>query len=135
MNFSDLKILIVDDLGSARKILKKLLTEVGIHCVDEASNGEEAYQKTLGSNYSLIISDWEMPKLKGIELLKKLRADARFEKLPFIIVTSLNQRENVVAAVEAGTSDYIAKPFTSETLKVKIEQLLGCSEKSDQSVE
>lgn len=121
---SSAKILVVDDLGSARKIVRKILAELGYTNVEEACDGEEALRKIEMGDFSLIISDWEMPKLKGIELIKKLREREVYKTLPFIIVTSLNHKEHVMQAFEAGISDYIAKPFSSEILGPKLQKLL-----------
>lgn len=122
---SDLKILVVDDLASARKILIKLLNQIGFQSIEQAQDGQEAYKKITAGSYDLIISDWEMPHMKGLELLKALRADQRFFELPFIMITSLNKKETVIEAAQAGVSDYICKPFGPDTLKAKIECALA----------
>lgn len=128
---SDLKILVVDDLASARKILVKLLKQIGFQSIDQAENGQEAFKKIVSGSYGLIISDWEMPQMKGLDLLKALRADQRFFELPFIMISSLNKKETVIEAAQAGVSDYICKPFGPDTLKTKIQGVLNSSLSQD----
>lgn len=120
------KILIVDDLGSARKILRRLLNSLGYEDkdIEEANDGEEAFAKIQAIDFDLVISDWEMPKLKGIELLQRVRAEKRLENLPFIMITSLNNKETVVAAADHKVSDFIAKPFDGKVLATKIAKVL-----------
>lgn len=124
-DFKKQKILIADDLATVRKVLKKLLAEIGFESVLEVSNGEEALQLIQSQSFDLIICDWEMPKLTGIELVTQLRADPSYASLPFILITSHNTKEAVVRAAEAGVSTYISKPFTIDTLREKIKLSLG----------
>lgn len=118
------KILIIDDVSSVRKVLHRQLTSIGFTAVEEAKDGEEALNKIIAGDFSLVISDWEMPKLKGIELLQKIRLDARFSKLPFIMITSINNKQAVVDAAGLKVSAYLAKPFSEGTLKSIIDKLM-----------
>lgn len=120
-----MNVLVVDDLGSARKILKRLLAEIGTFSVDEASDGEEALLKLNNAQFDLVISDWEMPKMKGIELLEAIRRDQNLSKIPFIMITANRTREGVIKANNFGVSDYISKPFDSATLRAKIDGVLS----------
>lgn len=120
-----MRVLVVDDLGSARKILRKLLEEIGSFEIDEAADGAQALIKLQNEQFDLVISDWEMPKMKGIELLEALRKDSKLAQLPFIMITANRTREGVVKASNSGVSDYISKPFDSATLRRKIDAVLA----------
>jgi two-component system chemotaxis response regulator CheY len=122
---ADRFVLIVDDYGTMRRILRNLLGEIGFVHVDEADNGDSALDKLRERNFDLVISDWQMEPMSGLDLLKAVRADARFRHLPFIMITAANKTENVVAAKAAGVNNYVVKPFTAETLKRKIDAVLG----------
>jgi two-component system chemotaxis response regulator CheY len=106
------------------RIIKKLLKQIGYENVDEASNGEEALKKIKEKSYGLIISDWNMEPMTGFELLKQVRADASVSATPFILVTAESKPEIVLAARQAGVSDYLVKPFSAPVLKQKIERVL-----------
>lgn len=127
IDFSKLNVLIVDDLGSVRKVLKKILAELGAKQVEEAADGEEALNKISAGTCNLVISDWEMPKINGVDLVKKLRADGKTSKLPFIMITAHGTKESVIAAVQAGVSNFIVKPFSAGVLKSKISEALSAS--------
>lgn len=120
-----MKILVVDDYGTMRRIVRNLLTQIGFTDIDEASDGATAFQKLHESSYGLIICDWNMEPMTGLQLLKMIRADQKLRALPFIMVTAESKTENVIAAKEAGVSNYIVKPFNAETLKQKIQAVLG----------
>lgn len=125
MNFQELlasqpPILVVDDIPSARKVVVKLLEKIGLTKVFEASNGRAALDSVKSNSIKLVISDWEMPQLSGLELLKLVRSEPGFEQMPFIIVTSHGRKEDVKEAVTSGVSDYVLKPFTLPMLKTKI---------------
>ncbi|MCI0754800.1 response regulator [Teichococcus vastitatis] len=120
-----MKILVVDDYPTMRRIVKNLLDQIGYKDVEEAGNGVEALEKIKVHRYDLVISDWNMEPMTGLELLKEVRADAGLSKTPFIMVTAESKTENVVAAKQAGASQYIVKPFTAETLKAKIASVVG----------
>ncbi|MBL6936514.1 MAG: response regulator [Alphaproteobacteria bacterium] len=115
-----MRILIVDDYATMLRILRNLLRQLEMENVDEAANGEEALFKLRKSPYDLVISDWNMQPMTGIELLRNVRADAKLRALPFIMVTAESKTENVIVAKQAGVSNYIVKPFNAETLKMKI---------------
>ena len=115
-----MRILIVDDYATMLRILRNLLRQLELENVDEAANGEEALFKLRKSPYDLVISDWNMQPMTGIELLRHVRADAKLRPMPFIMVTAESKTENVIVAKQAGVSNYIVKPFNAETLKMKI---------------
>ena len=118
-------ILVVDDYKTMIRIIRNLLKQLGFSNIDEASDGKEALQKMKSTSYSLVISDWNMEPMTGYELLKEVRADEKLKPTPFIMVTAESKTENVVAAKKAGVNNYIVKPFTPDTLKAKIGQVLG----------
>lgn len=123
----NIRILIVDDYATMLRILRNLLKQLEFGNVDDASDGEAAFLKLQqsGGNYDLIISDWNMAPMTGIDFLKKVRADDKLKHIPFIMVTAESKAENVVAAKQAGVSNYIVKPFNAETLKMKMSSVLG----------
>jgi len=120
-----MKVLIVDDYQTMLKVLRSLLRQLKFTNVDEATNGDDALGKLRAGNYGMVISDWNMEPMSGFELLKEVRADAAMKDLPFILVTAESRTENVIAAKQAGVSNYIIKPFTAETLKTKLVSVLG----------
>ncbi len=119
-----MNVLIVDDYKTMLRIIRNLLKQIEFHNVEEASDGSEALSKLRGGQFGLVISDWNMQPMTGLQLLQEVRADARLRHLPFIMVTAESKSENVVAAKQAGVSNYIVKPFNAETLKEKIEKVL-----------
>ena len=123
----DLKmpVLIVDDYATMLRIIKNLLKQIGFDNVDEAADGGEAFQKMKLKKYGLVISDWNMQPITGIEFLRKVRQDPDLKATPFIMVTAESKTENVMEARNAGVSNYIVKPFSSEILKGKIASVLG----------
>ena len=121
----NMKVLIVDDFATMRRIVKNILTQIGFKNFIEADDGSTAWEILQKEQVDLILSDWNMPKMTGIELLKKVRADERFKDLPFLMITAEAQKENIVEAVKARVSNYIVKPFTPETLSEKIEKIFS----------
>ena len=121
----NMNILIVDDYKTMLRIIRNLLKQLEFDNVEEASDGSEALAKLRAGNFGLVISDWNMEPMTGLELLKEVRADQRLKNLPFIMITAESKTENVVAAKQAGVSNYIVKPFNAETLRDKIEKVLG----------
>lgn len=121
----DLPILVVDDYKTMIRIIGNLLKQLNFHNVHEATDGGTALTKLRGGNFGLIISDWNMEPMSGLELLKEVRADARLKGIPFIMVTAEGKAENVVVARDAGVNNYIVKPFDAKTLKAKLEAVLG----------
>ena len=122
---TSLDVLIVDDYKTMLRIIRNLLKQIGFENVDEAADGTEALGKLRAKRYGLVISDWNMSPMTGLELLQAVRADAKLATLPFIMITAESKTENVVAAKQAGVSNYIVKPFNAETLQGKIEKVLG----------
>lgn len=122
---AEMKILVVDDYPTMRRIVCNLLDQIGYKEVEEASDGQEALEKLKHKQFDMIISDWNMEPMTGIELLRHVRASPNMSKLPFIMVTAESKGDNVVSAKNAGASQYIVKPFTAETLKSKISSVLG----------
>ncbi len=121
----DMSILIVDDYKTMLRIVRSLLEQLGFRNVDEATDGKSAFDMIAARQYGLVISDWNMQPVTGLDLLKRVRANAPTANLPFIMVTAEARTENVVAARQAGVNNYIIKPFTQAVLKQKIAAVLG----------
>jgi two-component system chemotaxis response regulator CheY len=119
-----INILIVDDYKTMLRIIRNLLRQLDFNNVEEATDGAQALAMLRSGNYGLVISDWNMQPMTGLQLLHEVRADAKLRHLPFIMVTAESKTENVIAAKQAGVSNYIVKPFNAETLKEKIEKVL-----------
>ncbi|MBC76879.1 MAG: response regulator [Halobacteriovoraceae bacterium] len=122
------KILVVDDMSTMRKIIKNMLVKMGCTNIVEADDGKPAWEKiqeayASGAPFEFILSDWNMPGMTGLDLLKNVRADERFKKLPFLMITAEGEQSNVVTAVKAGVSNFIVKPFNQATLQGKIEKI------------
>jgi two-component system chemotaxis response regulator CheY len=122
---TSMNVLIVDDYKTMLRIIRNLLKQIEFNNVEEASDGAEALGKLRSGNFGLVISDWNMAPMTGLQLLQEVRADGRLKQTPFIMITAESKTENVVAAKAAGVSNYIVKPFNAETLKDKIEKVLG----------
>jgi two-component system chemotaxis response regulator CheY len=120
-----MNVLIVDDYKTMLRIIRNLLKQIEFNNVDEATDGAEALAKLRSGHFGLVISDWNMAPMTGLQLLQEVRADSRLRALPFIMITAESKTENVVAAKQAGVSNYIVKPFNAETLREKIETVLG----------
>jgi two-component system chemotaxis response regulator CheY len=120
-----MQILIVDDYKTMLRIIRNLLKQLGFNNVDEATDGSAALQKLRDKEYDLVISDWNMEPMSGMQLLTEVRADTKLKDLPFIMITAESKTENVIAAKEAGVSNYIVKPFNAATLKTKLAAVLG----------
>lgn len=118
-----MKILCVDDFSTMRRIVKNILKQLGFENVEEAENGSEAYDKLKGGGFGFLVTDWNMPVMDGLGLLKKLRADPELKDLPVLMVTAEAEKDKVVAAIQAGVNNYIVKPFTAETLKEKMDKI------------
>jgi two-component system, chemotaxis family, chemotaxis protein CheY len=118
-------ILVVDDYSTMRRITKNLLKQLGFSEIEEASDGADALKKMQERPFELVISDWSMETMSGLDLLKRMRADAKLKHIPFIMVTAESKPENVIAAKKAGVSNYIVKPFNAETLKNKMTGIFG----------
>ena len=120
-----INVLIVDDYKTMLRIIRNLLKQINFNNVEEASDGTEALHKLRSSHFGLVISDWNMEPMTGLQLLQEVRSDARLKQTPFIMVTAESKAENIVAAKQAGVSNYIVKPFNAETLQSKIEKVLA----------
>ncbi|AVY93261.1 MAG: chemotaxis response regulator CheY [Pseudomonadales bacterium] len=114
------RFLVVDDFSTMRRILRNLLKELGFTNVDEAEDGQAALHKLRSQTFDFVVSDWNMPNMTGIELLRNVRADAQLKHLPFLMITAEAKRENIIEAAQAGASGYIVKPFTAATLEEKL---------------
>ena len=120
-----MNVLIVDDYKTMLRIIRNLLKQIDFNNVEEATDGAEALAKLRSGNFGLIISDWNMAPMTGLQLLQEVRADAKLKATPFIMVTAESKTENVIAAKEAGVNNYIVKPFNAATLKTKLTTVLG----------
>lgn len=120
----NLRVLVIDDFASMRKIEKNILGQIGIKNVDEADDGSTALPKMKNNPYDIILLDWNMPNMNGLELLKIMRSEDELKKLSVIMVTAEALKDNIVAAAQAGANDYIVKPFTAATLEDKIKKVL-----------
>ncbi|MGB4069987.1 MAG: chemotaxis response regulator CheY [Nitrospira sp.] len=116
----NMKVLVVDDMVTMRRIVKNILKQLGFGNVDEAENGQEALQKLRADTFGFVVSDWNMPVMTGIDMLRAIRADEKLKTLPVLMVTAEAQQCNLIEAVQAGVSNYIVKPFTAETMQEKI---------------
>lgn len=122
----NMNVLIVDDYSTMLRIIRNLLKQLGFNNVDEATDGSMAYGMVEKKQYGLIISDWNMEPMTGIDFLKKVRTSGQpFKDTPFIMITAESKTENVIAAKQAGVNNYIVKPFNAETLKTKMSAVLG----------
>ena len=119
----NMKILVVDDFSTMRRIIKNLLRDLGFNNTAEADDGATALPVLQNGNYDFLITDWNMPGMQGIDLLKAVRSDAKLAKLPVLMVTAESKRDQIVEAAQAGVNGYIVKPFTAVTLKAKIEKI------------
>jgi len=120
---TSINVLIVDDFATMRRIIKGVLKQLGFSNLIEAEDGEVALKELRKEKIGLIVSDWNMPNMTGLELLKAVRADNNLKNIPFLMVTAEGQKENVIQAVQAGVSNYIVKPFTPETFNAKLEKI------------
>jgi two-component system chemotaxis response regulator CheY len=118
-----MKILVVDDFSTMRRIIKNLLRDLGFNNTAEADDGATALPVLQSGNFDFLITDWNMPGMQGIDLLKAVRSDAKLAKLPVLMVTAESKRDQIVEAAQAGVNGYIVKPFTAVTLKEKIEKI------------
>ncbi len=117
------KILIVDDMSTMRRIVKNLLKQLGYSNFTEADDGATALPILQGETFDFVVSDWNMPQMTGLELLKSIRADDKLKNIPVLMVTAEAEKEKIVDAVKAGVNNYIVKPFTADTLKEKLDKI------------
>ncbi|MEK7871126.1 MAG: chemotaxis response regulator CheY [Nitrospirota bacterium] len=118
-----MKILVVDDFSTMRRIVRNILKQLGYANIEEAEDGNAALTKLKLDSYGLVISDWNMPNMTGIELLQKIRSDDALKGVPVLMVTAEAKQENVIVAIQSGVNNYIVKPFTAEVLKEKIDKI------------
>ncbi len=118
-----MKVLVVDDMVTMRRIVKNILKQLGFGNIDEAENGQEALQKLRAETFGFVVSDWNMPVMTGIDMLRAIRADDKLKAIPVLMVTAEAQQSNLIEAVQAGVSNYIVKPFTAETMQEKIAKI------------
>jgi len=119
----NMKILVVDDFSTMRRIIKNLLRDLGFNNTSEADDGSTALPILQNGNFDFLVTDWNMPGMQGIDLLKAVRSDPKLAKLPVLMVTAESKRDQIVEAAQAGVNGYIVKPFTAVTLKEKIEKI------------
>ena len=123
------KFLVVDDFSTMRRIVRNLLKELGFTNVEEAEDGVDALNKLRGGNFEFVVSDWNMPNMTGIELLRAIRADGTLKHLPVLMVTAEAKKENIIEAAQAGASGYVVKPFTAATLDEKLKKIFQTMQK------
>jgi two-component system chemotaxis response regulator CheY len=120
---TDIKILVVDYFSTMRRIIKNLLKDLGFSNIQEADDGNTALPMLQQGGFDFVVTDWNMPGMQGIDLLKAIRADAKLKHLPVLMVTAEAKKEQIVAAAQAGVNGYVVKPFTAATLKEKLEKI------------
>ena len=121
----DMKFLVVDDFSTMRRIVKNLLHDLGYPNVTEADDGKTALPMLQAGSFDFLISDWNMPGMSGLDLIKAVRSDAKLSKLPVLMLTAEAKREQIIEAAQAGVNGYVIKPFTAETLKEKLDKILS----------
>lgn len=119
----NIKILVVDDFSTMRRIIKNLLRDLGFNNTSEADDGMTALPMLQSGNFDMVVTDWNMPGMPGIDLLRAIRADAKLSNIPVLMVTAEQKKENIVEAAQAGVNGYIVKPFTAATLKEKLDKI------------
>lgn len=119
----NMKVLVVDDFSTMRRIVKNTLRQIGFTNIEEAEDGQKAYDRLSVEKFQFIVSDWNMPNMTGIDLLRKVRATPHIKDIPFLMVTAEAKQENTVEAIKAGVSNYIVKPFTVATLDEKVRKI------------
>ena len=122
------KFLVVDDFSTMRRIVRNLLKELGFNNVEEAEDGVQALNTLKNGGVQFVISDWNMPNMTGIDLLRSIRADAALKHIPVLMVTAEAKKENIIAAAQAGASGYVVKPFTAATLDEKLGKIFKAME-------
>lgn len=123
MSDKNMRFLVVDDFSTMRRIVRNLLKELGFSNVEEAEDGQIALNKLKNGSFEFVVTDWNMPNMSGIELLKAIRADAALKHLPVMMITAEAKKENIIAAAQAGANGYIVKPFTAATLAEKLQKI------------
>ncbi|MGC8520821.1 MAG: chemotaxis response regulator CheY [Steroidobacteraceae bacterium] len=124
-----MKFLVVDDFSTMRRIIKNLLHDLGYSNVTEADDGKTALPMLQAGDFDFLITDWNMPGMPGLDLIKAVRADTRLAKMPVLMLTAEAKRDQIIEAAQAGVNGYVIKPFTAETLKEKLDKILGAGGK------
>ena len=119
----NMKVMIVDDFATMRRILRNILKQIGFKNIIEADDGKHALKELKKEKVYLIMCDWNMPEMPGIELLKNVRSDDELKEIPFVMVTAEAQKDNILEAVKSGVSNYVVKPFTAETITEKLSKI------------
>jgi len=119
----NMKVLVVDDFSTMRRIVKNLLRDLGFTNIQEADDGSTALPMLQGGDFDFVVTDWNMPGMQGIDLLKAIRADASLSHIPVLLITAEAKKEQIVMAAQAGVNGYIVKPFTAGTLKTKLDKI------------
>ena len=120
-----MKVLVVDDFSTMRRIVKNLLRDLGFTNISEADDGSTALPMLQGGDFDFVVTDWNMPGMQGIDLLKAIRADASLSHIPVLLITAEAKKEQIVMAAQAGVNGYIVKPFTAATLKTKLDKIFA----------
>ncbi|MGB0936605.1 MAG: chemotaxis response regulator CheY [Colwellia sp.] len=120
---TNMKILVVDDFSTMRRIVKNLLRDLGFTNISEADDGNTALPMLQGGDFDFVVTDWNMPGMQGIDLLKAIRADSSLSHIPVLLITAEAKKEQIVMAAQAGVNGYIVKPFTAATLKTKLDKI------------
>ena len=118
-----LKVLVVDDFSTMRRIVKNLLKQIGYSDIEEAEDGVQALSKLQNGGFGLVVSDWNMPNMDGLDLLKAVRQEPAIKDMPVLMVTAEAEKEKVITAIQAGVNNYVVKPFTGEILKEKLDKI------------
>ena len=126
---ANMKFLVVDDFSTMRRIVRNLLKELGFTNVQEAEDGVDGLSKLKGGDFDFVVSDWNMPNMTGIDMLRAIRADPELKHLPVLMVTAEAKRENIIEAAQAGASGYVVKPFTAGTLDEKLKKIFATMQK------
>ncbi len=121
----NMKILIVDDFSTMRRIIRNILKQLEFINVEEAENGSAAFEKLKDADYDLLITDWNMPNMTGLDLLKEVRANEKLKDLKVLLVTAVAEKENIIQAAQAGANEYVVKPFTADVLGQKINKIFA----------
>lgn len=119
----DMRVLVVDDFATMRRIVKNVLKQIGFTNIDEADDGKSALKELKKEAYDLVLCDWNMPEMPGIDLLVAVRADDQLKEIPFVMVTAEAQKDNILEAVKAGVTNYVVKPFTADTVEQKLKKI------------
>jgi two-component system, chemotaxis family, chemotaxis protein CheY len=119
----NMKVLIVDDFATMRRIIKNILKQIGFSNIAEAEDGKIAFAQLKEEKFDLVLCDWNMPEMRGIDLLKMVRSDDQLKDLPFVMVTAEAHRDSILDAVKAGVNHYIVKPFTAETIEERLKKV------------